>query len=143
MAHINELTSEMPLDGLLPSSVATILAKNGVLTIDDLLRAYPHQLLKMRGVGMLRLRLIESAFFPGMTFTPTRTRSPISHVKGSSLNGVLTPSVVRALGRGGVTTPEQLLLLSSNQLLKFPGLGVSMLREIDKVFFSERQRWGL
>lgn len=113
----------MALKGLLPSPVIGIRAKNDVHTIDELLKAYPHQLLKMRGLGMLRFKQIEKAFFPGEAFIPARVRSPISHVKGSSLNGVLTPSTVRVLGRGGITTPEQLLALSSDELLKFQGLG--------------------
>lgn len=137
------LHPELLLDGLLPSRITGILVKNGVRTTDELLQAYPHQLLKMRGLGMLRFKQIETAFFPGKSFIPGRIFSPISHVRGSSLNGALTPATVRALGRSGITTAEQLLKLSSNQLLKFPGLGVSMLQEIDKVFFSERQRWGL
>lgn len=127
----------MLLDGLLPASIIGILAKNDVRTIGELLNAYPHQLSRMRGLGMLRLKQIESAFFPGKAFNPARLRSPIPHVKGSSLNGVLTPSTIRALGRSGVTTSEQLLSFSSDELLRFPGLGVSKIQEIQRAFFSE------
>ncbi|WP_312524955.1 helix-hairpin-helix domain-containing protein [Comamonas sp.] len=123
------LKPEMSLVGLLPSIVTGILAKNGVHTIDELQKAYPYRLLTMRGMGMLRLKEIETALFPGQSFVPQRIRSPILHVRGSSLNGVLTPATVRALGRGGVTTAEQLLGLSSNELLKCPGLGASNLRK--------------
>jgi len=83
---------------------------------------------------MLRFRQIERALFPGKSFTPTRVLSPISYVKGSSLNGALNPATVRALARGGITTPEMLHEVTSKELLKIPGLGITMAQEIEQVF---------
>jgi len=128
------LGTRSPLEGLLPPRVASILATKGIRTIEDVRNAYPHQLLKIRGLGLLRFRQIERALFPGKSFTPARVQSPISHVKGSSLNGVLNPATVRALARGGITTPEKLHDVTSKDLLKIPGLGISMVQEIEQVF---------
>lgn len=83
---------------------------------------------------MLRIKQIEAALFLGKNFTPVRIRAPISHVKGSSLNGTLSPAVVRALARNGIITVEALRMVSPNELLRLPGLGHTMLREIERVF---------
>lgn len=83
---------------------------------------------------MLRLKQIEAALFPGKNFAPVRARAPISHVKGSFLNGTLSPAVVRALARNGIVTVENLRLVSPDELLRLPGLGHKMLREIEQVF---------
>lgn len=123
-----------PPERLLPPRVASILATKGIRTIEEVRNAYPDQLLKIRGLGMLRFRQIERALFPGKSFTPARVMSPISHVKGSSLNGVLNPATVRALARGGITAPEILHDVTSKDLLKIPGLGINMVQEIEQVF---------
>jgi len=102
-------------------------------------KSYPHQLLKMWGMGMLRFKQIESVFFPGESFTPTRVYSPIRHIKGSSLNGTLSPAVVRALARGGITTVDQLLVAERKVLMNMKGLGALKLREIESVFFPGQQ----
>lgn len=103
--------------------------------MEDVRKAYPHQLLKMWGMGMLRFKQIETAFFPGEAFTPTRVYSPIRHIKGSSLNGMLSPAAVRALARGGITTVDQLLAAERKNLMNIQGLGALKLREIERVFF--------
>lgn len=84
---------------------------------------------------MSKFRQIEAAFFPGKKFEPARVLSPLRHVKGSSLNGVLSPAIVRILARGGITTVDQLKAAQPADLLKIERLGVGMLREIERVFF--------
>jgi len=117
------MDSETSLNALLPSKVALILAKSGICTVEGVRKAYPEGLMRIRGIGMLRLKQIETALFPGKSFTPKRIRSPIAHIKGSSLNGTLSPAAIRALGRGGITTVQQLREMSSEDLLRIKGLG--------------------
>ena len=131
---------ETPLGDLLPPRVKIVLEKNGIHTVEDVQRAYPNRLLKMRGIGMLRFKQIEVVLFPGESFTPERVSSPIRHIKGSSLNGVLSPGTVRILAGGGVTTVEKLVAMEPEQLLKIHGLGVGKLREIERVFFVGEKR---
>jgi len=128
------LSLETPLGDLLPLRVKALLQRHGVHTVEDVRKAYPHQLLKMRGMGMLRFKQIEAAFFPGEAFTPKRVYSPVRHVKGSSLNGMLSPAAVRALARGGITTVDQLLAAQRKDLMNIKGLGALKLREIESVF---------
>lgn len=123
------------LGDLLPLRLKALLQRNGVNTVEDVRNAYPHQLLKMWGMGMLRFRQIEAVFFPGESFTPTRVYSPIRHIKGSSLNGTLSPAAVRALARGGITTMDQLLATDRKEMMNIKGLGALKLREIESVFF--------
>ncbi len=130
------LSLETPLGDLLPLRVKALLQRNGVHTVEDVRKSYPHQLLKIRGMGMLRFKQIEAVFFPGESFTPTRVYSPIQHIKGSSLNGTLSPAAVRALARGGITTVDQLLAAERKDLMNIKGLGALKLREIERVFFS-------
>ncbi|WP_409450156.1 helix-hairpin-helix domain-containing protein [Comamonas sp.] len=87
---------------------------------------------------MLRFRQIEAVFFPGESFTPPKIHSPPRHVKGSSLNGALSPAVVRALARGGITTADQLFATGRKELLSIEGLGPTKLREIESVFFLDQ-----
>lgn len=135
----DEPQTETPLGDLLPVPVKTVLSKNGIHTVEEIRKAYPGQLLSMKGMGMLRFRQIEAAFFPGCSFTPKRVYSPISLVKGSFLNGCLSPATVRALGRGGVNTPEQLVAIEPEELLKLPGLGPTKLKEIEDVFYPSKR----
>lgn len=128
----------MLLDGLLPLKVTTILAKSGIRTVGEIRRAYPDGLMKIRGIGMLRLKQIEMTLFPGISFTPKRARSPIAYIKGSSLNGALSPAAVRALGRGGITTVQQLREVNRKRLLNIQGLGQNLLREIERTFLTEK-----
>lgn len=127
--------TETPLDELLPLGVKALLQKNGIHTVEDVRKAYPHTLLKFRGIGMAKFRQIEAAFFPGKKFEPARVLSPLTHVKGSSLNGALSPAIVRILARGGITTVDQLKAAQPADLLKIERLGIGMLREIESVFF--------
>ncbi|MEJ5127623.1 helix-hairpin-helix domain-containing protein [Comamonas sp. MYb21] len=127
--------SETPLGDVLQPRVKRILERNGIHTVEALRSAYPHQLVKMWGLGMYRFRLIERAFFPDKSFTPARIYSPVRHIRGSSLNGALDPSIVMALLSAGITTPEELKAVEPAELLKIKGLGVNRLREIERAFF--------
>lgn len=127
------------LGDLLPKYVTRVLARNGITTVEGVRKAYPHDLLKMWGLGTLRFRQIETALFPGHFHTLGQNRDPISRVKGSSLNGILSPATVQALARGGVLTPEQLVDLQPEGLLKIRGLGIAKLREIEKMFFPSQK----
>lgn len=130
------LQPETLLGDLLPPRVKTVLLRNGIRTVEEVRRAYPDQLLKMRGMGMLRFRDIERSLFPGESFTPAMPRTPVRQIKGSSLNGVLSPATVQALARGGITTVEQLRAMNPKQLMKIDGFGAGKLREIEGVFFA-------
>jgi hypothetical protein len=127
--------AETPLGDVLQPRVKRILERNGIHTVEALRSAYPHQLVKMWGLGMYRFRTIEKAFFPGKSFTPARVYSPVRHIHGSSLNGALDPSIVTALLRAGITTAEQLKAVEPAELLKLTGIGVNRLREIERAFF--------
>jgi len=131
--------SETSIGDQLPLRVKTILEQNGIHTIEGVRRAYPNELLKMRGMGMLRFKQIEAALFPDKSFTPARIYSPIRHIKGSSLNGVFAPETVQALARGGITTLEQLLAMEPKVLLKIRGLGIHKLREIEDTLHERRK----
>lgn len=131
--------SETPIGDSLPLRVKKILERNGIHTIEAVSKAYPNQLLKMRGMGMFRFKQIEAALFSGKSFTPSRIYSPIRHIKGSSLNGVLAPETVQALARGGITTVEQLLAMEPKGLLKIRGLGIHKLREIEDTLHERRE----
>jgi len=127
--------TETPLGDLLPPKVKIVLGKGGIHTVEELHKAYPHELLKIRGIGMYRFRQIEAVFFPKKAFEPPRVRSPLRHVRGSSLNGTLSPATVQTLARGGITTVDQLKAAQPADLLKIERLGIGMLREIESVFF--------
>ncbi|WP_409516383.1 helix-hairpin-helix domain-containing protein [Comamonas sp.] len=133
---------ETPIGDLLPLRVKALLQKNGIHTVEDVRKAYPHQLLKIWGMGMLRFRQIEAVFFPGESFTPRRVYSPLPPIKGSSLNGTLPPVAVRALARGGITTVDQLLRMELKDLIAIKGIGPQTLREIERVYFPS-QHYGL
>lgn len=128
--------SSTPLDGKLPFQVIRILARHGIHSAEAVHKAYPLDLLAIKGIGLLRLRKIEKALMPGKTYIPSHALPPIPFVSGSSLNGVLPVSIVRALARGGITTPEQLRAAYPLDLLKIRSLGEGSLREIERVFFA-------
>lgn len=132
----DEPQSETPLGELLPKYVTRILARGGITTVEGVKKAYPHELLKMWGMGMFRFKQIEAVLFPGKSFTPARLYSPVRHIKGSSLNGTLSPGTVQTLARGGITTMEQLRAAKPQELLNIQGLGAAKLREIERVFFA-------
>lgn len=46
------------------------LARCGIKTVDQIRASYPHGLLRVHGFGMLSLRAVETAFFPGERFDP-------------------------------------------------------------------------
>lgn len=134
-----EPKTETQLGDLLPKYVTRVLARNGITTVEGVRKAYPHDLLKIWGLGLLRFKQIETALFPGQFYMPERIYDPISRVKGSSLNGVLSPATVQALARGGVLAAEQLVDLEPAGLLKIRGLGIAKLREIEKIFFPSQK----
>lgn len=128
-----------PLDGKLPFQVIRILARNGIDSVEAVREAYPLDLLAIKGIGLLRLRKIEKALLPGEAYIPAHAMPPIPFVSGSSLNGALPVAIVRALARGGITTPEQLRKAYPIELLKIHTLGEGSLREIERVFFPGRR----
>lgn len=97
----------------------------------------------MRGMGMLRFIQIETALFPGKPYNLELAYTPARHVKGSSLNGPLSPRIVRTLARAGITTVEELRATDLKQLLKIEGLGMVMLRDIERVFFTGGEARGI
>lgn len=139
---------ETPLGNLLPAYVTRVLAKNGINTVEGVQRVYPHDLLKIKGIALLRLRQIETALYPGKSFVPEHSQSsthrppahqsPTQHVKGSSLNGALSTRTVRALARAGITTVEQLREAGPERLLRIPGFGIQKLQEIESAFFAKK-----
>ncbi len=135
MANGSAPPPSTPLDGKLPASVIRILARNGIESVEAVRKAYPQQLLTLKGIGLLRLRKIEKAFFPGHAYMPSHTLAVLPFVSGSCLNGSLPVAIVRALARGGITTPEQLRAAYPVDLLKIRSLGEGSLREIERVFF--------
>ena len=135
MSSDSHQRDQTPLGDLLPPKVKTVLEKGGIRTVEEVRKAYPHELLKIRGVGMFIFRQIEAVFFPKKSFEPQRVRSPLRHVRGSSLNGTLCPATVQTLARGGITTADQLRATEPNDLLKLERFGIGMLREIERVFF--------
>lgn len=135
MRSDSPLNDETPLGDFLTPYVKFVLEKNAIRTLAGVRKAYPHDLLKIRGIGMFRFRQIEAALYPGKKFEPPRELSPIRHVKGSSLNGALSPATVRILARGGITTVDQLRTMDLGELLKIERFGIGMLREIESVFF--------
>jgi len=139
MPNTQRSISETSIGDLLPLRVRTILERNGIHTIEGVLRAYPDQLLKMWGMGMFRFKQIEAALLPGKSFTPSRIYSPVRYIKGSSLNGVFAPETVQALARGGITTIEQLLAKEPKVLLKIRGLGIHKLREIEDTLHERKK----
>lgn len=123
------------LDGKLPAPVVRLLVRNGLDTVEAVRKAYPLGLLAIKGIGLLRLRKIEKAFFPGQSYVPSHAMPDLPFVSGSCLNGSLPVAIVRALARGDITTPEQLREAYPHELLKIRSLGEGSLREIERVFF--------
>lgn len=133
------IPSHTPLDGLLSERTIRILAKNGVDSVEAVRQAYPLGLLRMHGIGMLRLRRIEMALSPGQRYEPGFAAPAIRYAYDSSLNGKLPLVTVRALARAGIKTPEQLREAYPRQLLKIRTIGTGTLREIERVFFPEQR----
>jgi DNA-directed RNA polymerase alpha subunit len=132
--------SETPLSILLPGNTTSVLAKNGIHTIEAVHSAYPHDLLKIKGIGEARLRQIENILYPNKSLAPVRIRPPIWHVMDSSLNGALSPKTVRALARAGITTVAQLREAGPERLLRIQGFGTMKLWEIENAFFTGKLR---
>ncbi|MCD2165825.1 helix-hairpin-helix domain-containing protein [Comamonas koreensis] len=127
--------TQTPLDGLLSDRIIRILVKNGVDSVEGVRQAYPLRLLRMHGIGMMRLRHIEMAFFPDQCYEPDFAPPSIRFAQDSSLNGRLPLVTVRTLARAGIKTPEQLREAYPHKLLKIHTIGARTLREIERVFF--------
>jgi DNA-directed RNA polymerase alpha subunit len=136
----DEQQPETPLGKLLSAHVTSVLAKNGIHTIEELQRAYPDDLMKIRGIGKTRHWQIETVLYSGKSLVKVRIRPPAQHVEGSSLNGVLTPKTVRSLARAGIFTVVQLREADPERLLRIQGFGIQKLREIERVFFAGERR---
>ncbi len=134
-----ESQTESLLGDLLPKYVTRVLARNGITTIEGVRKAYPNDLLKIWGLGALRLRQIERIISNGTFLIPIRNYSNTSQIKDFSLNGALSSATVLALARGGILTAEQLCAMHPKDLLKIRGLGLVKLREIERVFFPSQQ----
>ncbi|WP_313330497.1 helix-hairpin-helix domain-containing protein [Comamonas sp.] len=119
------------LNGLLSPGSVQVLARGGITTVAQLRAASRKDLLNIKALGPTKLREIDRLLLLGKSFTTAREDLPIRHIKGSSLNGSLSPAVVRALARGGILTLEQLKAAEPAELLKIERLGVGMLREIE------------
>ncbi len=124
------------LNGVLSPGTVQALARGGITTFTQLRAASRKDLLAIKALGATKLREIERALLLCKSYTPARVNMPSRHIKGSSLNGSLSPAVVRALARGGITTVDQLRATEPAELLKIERLGIGMLREIESVFFS-------
>jgi DNA-directed RNA polymerase alpha subunit len=127
--------SEIPLGDLLPKGTTRVLAQNGITSVEAVREAYPDRLLRMRGLGELRFKQIETVLFPGQSYTPKRIYSLMRQTQGSSLSGILPPEIVKTLARSGVMTATQLVELGPKGLFKVKGLGPMKLREIERLFF--------
>lgn len=53
------------LNGALPPAIVLALARGGIMTVADLLATEPSQLLKIKGLGVKKLREIERVLFAG------------------------------------------------------------------------------
>ncbi|MEG0922640.1 MAG: helix-hairpin-helix domain-containing protein [Comamonas sp.] len=140
MSSSSKPKSETPLGNLLSAHVTSVLAKNGIHTIEELQRAYPDDLMKIRGIGKTRHWQIETVLNSGKSLVKVRIRPPANHVKDSSLNGALSPRTVRALARAGIMTVEQLREADLKRLLRTQGFGIQRLGEIERVFFAGKLR---
>lgn len=124
------------LNGVLSPGTVQALALGGITTVTQLRAASRKDLLAIKALGTTKLREIERALLLDKSFTRARVNVPIRHIEGSSLNGSLSPAVVRALARGGILTLEQLLAAKRKELMNIKGLGALKLREIEKAFHS-------
>jgi len=128
--------TETPLGDLLPRGVKTLLQRNGVHTVEDVRNAYPHQLLRMRGMGMFRFRQIEAALIKGECYTPRLSAPPLPDVPGSGLkNSPLPSAIVRNLARNGILNEQQLRDAYPEKLLQIRTFGMGSLREVERIFF--------
>ncbi|ULR90909.1 helix-hairpin-helix domain-containing protein [Comamonas sp. B21-038] len=125
------------LNGMLLPGTVQALARGGITTVAQLRAASRKNLLAIKALGPTKLREIDRLLLLGKSATTVRDDLPIRHIKGSSLNGSLSPAVVRALARGGITTLEQLLAAERKKLMNIRGLGALKLREIESVYFPE------
>lgn len=59
-----------PLPKSLSIRALNALARNGINSVEQVVKAYPEGLLKMQGLGLESLRDIEMALFPWQRYTP-------------------------------------------------------------------------
>lgn len=124
------------LQGKLPISLVRILAKNDIHTVEEVGRAYPERLLRMRGISIVRFRMIEAALITGQGYTPTFAPPPLPDVPGSALrNSSLPLAIVRCLARNGIFNDQQLRDSYPEKLLRIRNFGMGALREVERIFF--------
>jgi len=130
------IPDKTPLGGLLPLRITALLQRNGVHTVEDVRNAYPHQLLKMQGMGMLRFRQIEAALIKGESYTPRLAAPPLPDVPSSRLKNSLLPlAIVRNLARNGILNDQELRDAYPQKLLRIRTFGIGSLREVERIFF--------
>ncbi len=125
-----------PLHGKLSPALIRVLAKNDLHTVDALRHAYPIKLLRLHGVGQVRMRQIEVALLSGDVHTPLPTLPERSRVPGSALETLPLPmGIVRCLARNGIMNQQQLKDAYPEKLLKIKSFGERSLREVERIFF--------
>ncbi|WP_460481253.1 DNA-directed RNA polymerase subunit alpha C-terminal domain-containing protein [Comamonas humi] len=75
---INTLSTPLiPLPGKLSKRTYNSLARNGFITVQQVIKAYPHNLLRIHGFGLAALREVERAFLPGSCYIPKYIKGKI------------------------------------------------------------------
>lgn len=124
-----------PLHGKIPPGLIRLLAKNDLHTVEAVQHAYPIKLLRMHGIGRVRMRQIEAALLPGNSYTLLPTYPERSRVPGSALETLPLPmGIVRCLARNGIMNVQQLKDAYPAKLLKIRSFGESSLREVERIF---------
>ncbi|WP_184709089.1 DNA-directed RNA polymerase subunit alpha C-terminal domain-containing protein [Comamonas odontotermitis] len=59
-----------PLTNRLTTRVLNALSRRGINSEEQVIKAYPHDLLKTPGFGLVSLREVEAVLFPGQCYTP-------------------------------------------------------------------------
>ncbi|MEJ5125824.1 helix-hairpin-helix domain-containing protein [Comamonas sp. MYb21] len=74
--HFPEVPGSTLKNSPLPLAVVRRLARNGILTEDQLRAAYPEKLMKINSFGLGSLREVERIFFPGHRYDPPTGKQP-------------------------------------------------------------------
>ncbi|WP_428174154.1 hypothetical protein [Comamonas sp.] len=124
------------LQGKLPIGLVRILARNGIHTVEEVGQAYPERLLRMRGISIVRFRMIEAALITGEVYTSHFAAPPLPDVPGSALRNTPLPlAIVRSLARNGILNDQQLRDAYPEKLLRIRTFGMGALREVERIFF--------
>lgn len=125
-----------PLNGKLPPGLIRALAKNNLHTVEEVRNAYPLKLLRMHGIGRVRLQKIEAALIDGEAYAHARNLPKPSKVAGSLLEDLPLPiGLVRCLARNDIFTEQQVRDAYPEKLLRIRSFGESALRQVERVFF--------